>query len=122
VQRSIGRRIVTLWIGCILLATGCSGDDTNAADCDVNLSEWAGLDPDDNAEGGRRSELAHAIVDCGLFEGASRAEVASQLGESADSDSSRWEFAATRTFADYELLVVEFGPDGVVSSVSISQS
>ncbi|PZF84621.1 hypothetical protein [Jiangella anatolica] len=106
----------------VVLLAGCSGSDDDAASCEFDTDEWSSLDPADDDEGRRRSELADRVVDCGLLDGATRAETAQLLGEGGAADATSWEYTTQPTMIDFELLVVDFGPDDTVTRVYFSQS
>ncbi|WP_053202177.1 hypothetical protein [Jiangella muralis] len=106
----------------VALAAGCSGADDEAASCDFDPAEWSGLDPADDDQGARRGELADRVVDCGLLEDATRAETADLLGAGGAADATSWEYSTQPTMIDFELLVVDFGPDDTVARIYFSQS
>ncbi|SDT00425.1 hypothetical protein [Jiangella sp. DSM 45060] len=105
-----------------VLAAGCDDDGDDAASCDFDPAEWAGLDPADDDEGARKGELADVVVDCGLLDDATRAETAELLGEGGAADAARWEYSTQPTMIDFELLVVDFGADDTVTRVHFGQS
>jgi hypothetical protein len=104
------------------LAAGCSGSDDDPAGCDFDPEEWASLDATDDDQGARKGELADIVVDCGLLDDATRAETAELLGEGGAADAATWEYSTQPTMIDFELLVVDFGPDDTVTRVYFSQS
>ncbi|MBB5789177.1 hypothetical protein [Jiangella mangrovi] len=106
----------------VALATGCSGSDDDAAGCDFDTEEWAGLDATDDDQGARKGELADMVVDCGLLDDATRAETAELLGEGGATDATSWEYMTQPTMIDFEVLVVDFGPDDTVTRVYFSQT
>lgn len=105
----------------LVLVAGCSGSD-DVAGCDFDAAEWAALDPTDDDEGARRSELADVVVDCGLLDGATRAETADLLGDGGGAEATSWTYMTRPTMLDFELLMVDFGPDGTVTRVYVGQS
>lgn len=105
----------------VVLVTGCSGDD-DASSCDFDSAEWTELDPTDDEQGARRGELADMVVDCGLLDGATRAETSDLLGEGGGPTDTSWTYTTQPTMIDFELLMVDFGPDDTVTRVYFSQS
>lgn len=103
------------------LLTGC-GDGDETASCDFDSAEWAELNPEDDDEGARMSELGQQLIDCGTLDDATRAEVADLLGEGGTADAPAWEYMMGATMIDFQLLVVEFGPDDTVTRVYTSQT
>ncbi|WP_157987580.1 hypothetical protein [Jiangella endophytica] len=108
-------------VALVVLATGCSGSDDEAS-CDFDRAEWARLDPTDYEQGGSRSGLAGIVVDCGLLDDATRAETAELLGEGGEPGDASWTYLTRPTTLDFELLMVDFGPDDTVTRVYFSQS
>lgn len=106
----------------LVLAAGCSGSGDDAASCDFDPEEWASLDPTDDDQGSRKGELADIVVDCGLLDDATRTETAELLGEGGTADATSWEYMTQPTMIDFELLVVDFGPDDTVTRVYFGQS
>lgn len=105
----------------VVLAAGCSRSEDEAG-CDFDTEEWSSLDPTDDDEGSRKSELADMVVDCGLLDGATRAEAADLLGEGGSADDTSWTYTTRPTMIDFELLMVDFGTDDTVTRVYFSQS
>ena len=62
------------------------------------------------------------LVDCGLLEDATRAETADLLGEGGGPGDTSWSYTTRPTMIDFELLVVDFGPDDTVTRIYFSQS
>ncbi len=105
----------------VVLVTGCSGND-DASSCDFDSAEWTELDPTDDEQGERRGELADMVVDCGLLDGATRAETSDLLGEGGAADATRWEYTTRPTMIDFEVLVIDFGPDDTVTRAYFGQT
>lgn len=130
----IAWRLVLAALVLAAASAGCSsGDDDGdnraggeaAGSCEFDTDAWVALDPDDEADGAQRHDLAARLVDCDLLDDATRDKVLNMLGSAGgDPDAERWEYlVAPGSFApDYELLVISFGPDDRVTSVSWGQS
>lgn len=124
------RTSALVWAAAVLAVAACSGDDDDGdgdgpddvASCDFDTEEWTSLDPADDEEGGRKSALADMVVDCGLLEDATRAETADLLGAGGDPGDTSWTYTTRPTMIDFELLMVDFGPDDTVTRVYFSQS
>lgn len=129
----VGCRAGTLLISAVILVCGCGGDEpqrqsSGENECTFPAAEWKGLRGVGGAEGAeqseRRRELADLIEECKVLDRQPRARVAELLGDPADYEALRWEYVIgpEAYAADYQLLVVEFGPDGRVKAVRRGQS
>jgi hypothetical protein len=103
---------------------GAGSGGRSAGSCAFDTEAWLALDPDDDADGAQRDDMATMLMDCGTLDGVTRDRVADLLGPGGSPDADRWEYVVARgAFSpDYELLVVTFGADGRVASVSWGQS
>ncbi len=128
-MRHGGTRALPTVAVALALAGGCGGGGEAPGGASASCpafpsSEWRSLGArEDEAAGDRRAELAAQLRRCHTLRGADRARVRRLLGSGGGRRAARWEYVLRPDYgADYELLVVSFGPGDRVTEVAPGQS